>query len=129
MALCVCMCAALLRNMGGPGEEGRHESRAGASQFHTSLIHCAMSTFRLLAFENQGWTSMSRGMGRASGSLVNLPEKNTRQNDERPRGRFLPPASGVKCARRAYESAIKSFMASLQGTSRSGSSSNRGGCT
>jgi hypothetical protein len=50
----------------------RHESRTGASQFQTSLIHCAISTFLLLAFENQGWTSMSRGMGRASGSLVSL---------------------------------------------------------
>jgi len=61
---------------------GRHEtSRAGASQFHTSLIHWAMSTFFLLAFENQGCSSMSRGMGRAAGSFDSL-----RRNAEHPRG-------------------------------------------
>ena len=32
----------------------RHESRAESSQFHTSPIHCSMSTFLLLAFDNQG---------------------------------------------------------------------------
>lgn len=51
----------------------RHEaSRAGASQFHTSLIHCAISTFFLLAFENQECSSMSRGMGRAAGFFDSL---------------------------------------------------------
>jgi hypothetical protein len=41
------------------------------------------------------------------------------------------PASGVEVRMqdliKTYESAIKSFMVSLQGTSRSGSSSSRGG--
>lgn len=28
--------------------------RGGASQYHTSLIHCAMSTLRFPGFDNQG---------------------------------------------------------------------------
>lgn len=35
-----------------------------------------MSTFLLLALENHGWASMSRGMGRAAGSFVTLRPKN-----------------------------------------------------
>ena len=74
-----------------------------------------MSTFLLLALENQGWRSISRGMGRAAGSFVSLR-------------RTLSTRERVKKKGETYERAIKCFIVSLQGTSRSGSSSSFGGC-